>query len=208
MSSTGTLGRRPGESGTRAAILAAAREQFAALGYDRASVRVIAQAAGVDPALVLHFFGSKQRLFVVVAELPFDPVVVLPELLSGDRHEVGERLARFLVGVLNAEEGRRRVTGLIRAAASEKEAARLVRKLVERELFAPLTTALGADDAPLRASLIGAQVVGLVMARYIVAVESLASVDVETIVGALAPVFQHFATGALKTGSPPSSHAQ
>ncbi len=197
MSSTGTLGRRPGESGTRAAILAAAREQFAALGYDRASVRAIAQAAGVDPALILHFFGSKQRLFVAVAELPFDPATVLPKLLAGDRAEVGERLAQFLTGLLDTDDARRRIIGLVRAAASEEAAARMVRALVERELFAPLIAALGVEDAPLRASLIGAQMVGLVMARGVVAVEPLASTDVASLARALAPVFQHLAAGPI-----------
>lgn len=190
-------GRRPGENTTRTAILEAARRQFAALGYDRASIRAIAQDAGVDPALVLHFFGSKQRLFVVVAELPFDPLRVLPELLAGDRGGIGERLARFVVATLDSDDGRRRLTGLVRAAASEEEAARMVRALVERELFAPLIEALGVDQAPLRASLIGAQAVGLVMARCVVAVEPLASADSEVVVRALAPIFQHLAAGEM-----------
>jgi AcrR family transcriptional regulator len=194
-------GRRGGDSGTRGAILEAARRQFAELGYDRTSLRQIALEAGVDPALVTHFHGSKQQLFVSVVELPFEPAEVLPRLLTGDRDRLGERLARFVLGVLETAEGRRRVTGLVRAAASEPEAARIVRELVTRELFAPITEHLGAPDAPLRASLLGAQVVGLVMARYVVAVEPLASSDPEALVRALAPILQYVLTAPLDGGT-------
>ncbi len=194
-------GRRPGDSGTRAAILDAARRQFSEHGYDRTSLRAIALEAGVDPTLVTHFHGSKQRLFAAVVELPFSPAEVLPGLLAGDRDGVGLRLARFVVGVAESEDGRRRVTGLVRAAASEPEAARLVRDLVTRELFAPMAEALDVEDAPLRASLVGSQVVGLVMARYVVGVEPLASCAPDVVVAAIAPTLQRYLTGPLPAAS-------
>lgn len=183
-------GRRPGESGTRDAILTAARRQFADLGYDRASLRGIARAAGVDPGLVAHFFGSKQRLFVTVVELPFVPAEVLPRILAGDPAAVGGRLAAFIVGALSQEESRSRLIGLIRSAAAEPEAASMVRDLITRDVLVPLVERIGSPDAPLRASLIGAQVVGLVMARYIVAVEPIASVGADTLTRVYAPIFQ------------------
>jgi len=190
-------GRRPGDSGTREAILEAARRQFSELGYDRTSLRAIALEAGVDPTLVSHFHGSKQRLFLSVVELPFHPPDVLPGLLSGTRDGVGLRLAHFVLGVAESEDGRRRVTGLVRAAASEPEAARLVRELVERELFAPIAQALDVQDAELRASLVGSQIVGLIMARYVVAVEPLASCPADVVAAALAPTLQRYLTGPL-----------
>ena len=183
-------GRRPGDSGTREAILRAARRQFAELGYDRTSLRGIAVEAGVDPALVSHYHGSKQRLFVTVVELPFQPAEVLPRLLGGDRDSIGERVARFLAGLLGSDEARGRVIGLIRAAASDPEAARMVRELITEQLFTPIAEVLGSDQPRLRASFLGAQTVGLVMARYIVAVEPLASIDAETVVSVLAPNIQ------------------
>ncbi len=190
-------GRRAGDSGTRTLILEAARRQFSERGYDRTSLRSIAQEAGVDPTLVSHFYGTKQQLFVTVVELPFDPAEVLPRLLAGDTSAAGLRLARFFLGVLESEAGRERITGLVRAAASEPEAARLVRELVSRELVGEIAEHLADDAAPLRASLMGSQIVGLVMARYVVGIEPLASQDADTVAETIAPVLQHYLTEPL-----------
>jgi AcrR family transcriptional regulator len=190
-------GRRPGDSGTREAILGSARRQFATRGYDRTTIRAIAAEAGVDPALVPHFFGSKQQLFLSVVELPFEPSVVLPALLAGDRAEVGDRLARFIVSVLEDPDGRSRITGMVRAAATEPEAARMLRELLTRRVFVPLADALGVDDARLRANLVGSQIVGLVMARYVVAVEPLATLPSAAVVRAIAPTLQRYLTEPL-----------
>ena len=190
-------GRRGGDSGTREAILVEARRQFAEQGYDRTSLRGIALGAGVDPTLVSHFYGSKAALFVLVVELPFDPATALPRVLEGDPSGIGGRLAGFLVGLLADEEVRSRVIGLIRAAASEPEAARRVRQLVIDELFVPLTRALGTHDAPLRAALLGTQVVGLVMARHVVGLPPLAEIDEERLAATLAPLLQLILTGPL-----------
>jgi AcrR family transcriptional regulator len=183
-------GRRPGDSGTREAILRAARRQFAELGYDRTSLRGIAQEAGVDPTLVSHFHGSKQQLFVAVVELPFRPAEVMPVLLGGDPARVGERVAGFLLGILESEDGRGRVIGLLRAAATDPDAARMVREVIITQLFTPMAEHLGADRPRLRASFVGAQVVGLAMARYMVGVEPLASLDAATVAAILAPNLQ------------------
>lgn len=185
-------GRRPGDSGTRDAIQAAAREQFARQGYDRTSMRSVALAAGVDPTLVSHFFGSKQRLFAEVMQLPFDPSVVLPDILAGDRAGIGARLAGFLVTVLQSPEGHARMTGLVRAAASEDAAAEVVRQRVTRDILAPLAAQLGSDRPELRGSLVASQMVGLVMARHVVKVEPLASLSPEQVVELVAPTLQRY----------------
>lgn len=190
-------GRRPGDSGTREAILKAARRQFAEIGYDRTSMRQVAIEAGVDPTLVSHFHGSKQQLFLAVVELPFQPAEVLPDLMAGDPKETGSRLARFVLSVLESEQGRSRVVGLIRAATSEPEAARLIRELITRELLTPLAEGIGSDDAAYRASLLASQVVGLTLARYVVAVEPLASRDPAAVADAIAPTLQHYLDGDL-----------
>jgi AcrR family transcriptional regulator len=190
-------GRRPGDSGTRDAIRAAASEQFATQGYDRTSMRSVARAAGVDPTLVSHFFGSKQRLFAEVMELPFDPAVVLPHILAGDRAGIGARLAGFILTILQTPEGHARMTGLIRAAASEDAAAVVVRERVSRDILAPLAAGLGSDQPELRGSLAASQMVGLVMARHVVGIQPLAGLPPERVAALIAPVLQHYLTEPL-----------
>jgi AcrR family transcriptional regulator len=185
-------GRRRGESGTREAIARAARRQFGRLGYDRATLRGIAAEAGVDVALISHFFGSKQRLFVAVMGFPFSPRDVIPAIVGEGLEGAGERLARFVVSLLEDPDGRVRATGLVRAAATEPEAARAVRELLARELIGAFVENLGVPDADLRANLIGSQVVGLVMARYVVAVEPLATLEPDAVVSAIGPTFQRY----------------
>jgi AcrR family transcriptional regulator len=185
-------GRRPGTSGTRAAILEAARRQFAELGYDRTTMRGVAAEAGVDPALVAHFFGSKQRLFLAAVDLPFEPHELVERLASGPRNSVGERVATFALGVLEDPDARSRWVGMIRAAASEPEAARVLRDVLETRVFKPVTEALGVEDAALRATLAGTQMVGIAMARHIVGVEPIASADLRTLASAIAPTLQRY----------------
>ena len=195
-----TSGRRPGDSGTREAIREAAGRQFAELGYDRASMRSIAREAGVDPALVMHYFGTKHQLFADVVELPFDPAEIVPVVFGGQRSETGQRLADFVLATLEVPEARRRLVGMIRAAASEPEAATMVRELVSRELLARMAAELGVEDAAVRANLVGSQIVGLVMARYVIGVEPLASLPGPAVARAIAPNLQRYLTGPLDLG--------
>ena len=201
MAQTSGPGRRPGHSGTREAILTAARRQFAELGYDRTSIRQIALEAGVDPGLVRHFHGTKQELFVSVVQLPMDPAVALPALLAGDRDALGERLARFLLEIIESDPVGSPIISMARAAASEPAAARMVRDLVTTRILAPLTEAIGAEDAALRASLLGSQVVGLTFARYVVGIEPLASLTTAQVVAAVGPTLQRYLVGEVSTGA-------
>jgi AcrR family transcriptional regulator len=192
MATTRRLGRRPGASGTRDAILAAARHQFGDLGYDRTTLRSVAAEAEVDPALVVHFFGSKQRLFVAGVELPLEPAELIEQLASGPREEVGERVAAFVLRALEAADTRRRWVAMVRAATSEPEAARLLREVLETRVFTPLAEALGMEDAAFRATLAGTQIVGIAMARHIIGVEPLASAEPDALAAAIAPTLQRY----------------
>ena len=185
-------GRRPGPSRTREAIADAARRQFAELGYDRTTIRSVASEARVDPALVLHYFESKQQLFLAAVELPFDVADLVEQIRSGPRAKVGERVVHFALGVLRNPEGLARWTGMIRAAASDPDAAAVLRDVLNKRIFEPLAEALGSDDAQLRANLASSQMVGLVMARYVIAIEPLASADDETVAVAVAPTIQRY----------------
>jgi AcrR family transcriptional regulator len=192
-------GRPRGESRTREAIAAAARRQFAELGYERTTIRGVAQEAGVDPALVHHFFGSKQKLFLSVTEFPFQPEDVMADVLAGRRSQAGLRLARILLGRWENPEAREILTGILRAAASEPEAAQMARELFTERVRDAIVDSLGVDDAPLRANLIASHSIGLLMARYILRVEPLASTATEALIEAIAPSFQHYLTRPLSS---------
>lgn len=196
-------GRRPGTSATRGRILAAARETFGARGLDGASIREIASRAEVDPALIHHYFGSKQQLFVAAMAWPFDPAEAIPAIARGDPDRLGERLARFVIGLLENPAVQPIAVGLLRSAASDPIAAVMLRQLVEVGPISALTAlAPQAADTRLRASLVGSQVIGLAMARYIVGVEPIASADPELLVRALAPTFQRYLTEPSGSRSP------
>jgi AcrR family transcriptional regulator len=191
-------GRRPGTSGTKDAILAAARRQFAEQGYDRTTLRSVAAEAGVDPALVVHFFGSKQRLFLADIDLPIDPDEFVAHVMTGPRSGVGARMADFLLRAVERNPDiRNRWIAMIRAAASEPEAARVLRSILESRIFMPLAEALAVEDAAFRANLAGTQFVGIGMARYIVGVEPIASESPDRIAAAIAPTLQRYLVGRL-----------
>ncbi len=179
--------------------MAAARGQFSELGYDRATIRGIAAEADVDPALVSHFFGSKRDLFASVTTLPFELEQAMPQIVEGPRSRLGKRLAEFLLDVLEDPESRKAITSIVRAAASEPEAAQAARELVTARVLVPIAERIEADRPALRASLINSQMVGLIMARYIVALEPLASLPAKEVVRAIAPNLQRYLTGSLGT---------
>jgi AcrR family transcriptional regulator len=190
-------GRRPGESGTRDAILAAARLEFSEAAYDGATIRGIAARAGVDPALVHHFFGTKEQLFEAAVQPPISPANLLPALLAGDRKHIGEQVARRVLTIWEEPRNRPIFMAMLRSVISNEQAADLVRRLLVKEVFAPIATALGAPDAELRATLAGSQFIGLALMRYVGRVEPLASADVETVVAAVGPTLQRYLTGEI-----------
>jgi AcrR family transcriptional regulator len=174
-------GRRPGPSDTREAILTAARESFAELGYDATTIRGVAARAEVDPALVHHYFGPKVDLFATAMELPASPSGLIAPVLEGPRDQVGERLIRTFLSVWDREAGRAPMLGLVRSAAANEQAARMLREFVERELVGRLLRQLGSDRVDLRAALVASQMVGLVMIRYVLRIGDLAAADPETV---------------------------
>jgi AcrR family transcriptional regulator len=190
-------GRRPGPSETREQIAQAARRQFAELGFDRTSMRSVASEAGVDSRLVVHYFGTKQQLFLAAVDLPFQVSDLVDRLQNGPRAQVGERVAGFALSVLEDPQGRERWTGMIRSAASDPDAAEILREVLTRRIFEPLAEALGSEDAQLRANLASSQMVGLVMARYVIGIEPLASADAQTVASAIAPTIQRYLVGPL-----------
>ena len=195
-------GRRPGESGTRERIADAARVLFAEQGFDRTSVRAVAAEAGVDPALVHHYFGTKQRLFIEAVDFPIDAAAAIGTLSAGDVDDAGERLVRFALRLWDDPVVLPRLLGVLRSAVTDPEAARMLGTLFTRQGPVQLVRALGADQPDLRAELVGTQLVGLAVARHVLRVEPLASADHETIVAAIGPTMQRYLVGDLGTGGP------
>jgi len=190
-------GRRPGDSGTREAIAAAALEHFARLGYERTTIRSIASQAGVDPALVMHYFGSKEQLFEAAMDMPMDVPAVLDHLMSGDPAGVGHRLADFLMTVMEDPVAGNVLISRIRTATTDSTAADLLRRLVVQEMLLPLAERLGADHAELRAGLVGSQIVGFVHTRWIVGIDPIVALSRDEVVAVLGPTFQRYLTEPL-----------
>ncbi len=190
-------GRRPGENQTRRIILDTARRKFSEDGYEGTSVRSIARAAEVDAALVLHFFGSKERLFTEATQWPFSTEAAVTAILAGPRSGVGLRLARFSLSVWEHPERREPIMGMLRAATTSDHAAGLLRETLREHILGPVAAGLDIEDADLRMSLCGAQIVGLGVARYVVRLEPLASQSVEDVAELVAPVFQRYMVGRL-----------
>ena len=199
-------GRRAGESRTREAILDAARRSFAEHGYDGATIRAIAAAAGVNPALVHHFYGSKEGLFAAAMRLPVVPSEILArafgaarERLGDDfRQHVGEVLVRTMLGAWEVAEVRAAFLGLLRTAATTDQGLAMLREFVTGTILASLVRAAGlSDDAEgrYRAALVGSQIVGLGFTRYLLRLEPIASARPEDLVAAIGPVVQRYLTG-------------
>ncbi len=186
---------RPADGGDRRqAILDAARQQFAEKGFAAASVRAIARQADVDPALVHHYFGSKEQVFVAAMELPFDPAERLPQVLAGDPDQLGERLVRLFLGVWGDPAFRTPMLGLVRSAFTSEQGATMLREFVGSALLGRIVAAGDSPD-PLRVQAAAAQLVGLVLLRHVVRLEPLASADDETLVALVAPTVQHYLRG-------------
>ncbi|WP_155374692.1 TetR/AcrR family transcriptional regulator [Catellatospora vulcania] len=191
-------GRRPGNPDTREAILAAARELFAEKGFDAATMRAIAAAAEVDPALVHHYFGTKEQLFVATMQFPMDPRELIEQVVAGGKDEAGVRLARVFVTIWDSPIGAIGAS-LVRSAMSNEWTMRLLREFLITQILRRVQTELRLDaaDAPLRASLVASQISGLALMRYIMKLEPLASLPADQVVAAVAPNLQHYITGDL-----------
>jgi len=191
-------GRRPGPSTTRADILEASRASFAELGYDRTSVRGVAARAGVDPALVHRFYGSKDDLLAAALTVALNPGERIPELMEGDVGALGERVVGYFLSVWEQSPSREVLIGMLRSAATNERAAAQLRQFFGREVLGRIAARLGHEDAELRATLAGSQLLGLAMARYIIRFDPIASAEPQTIVATIAPALQRYLTEELE----------
>jgi AcrR family transcriptional regulator len=192
-----TRGRPSGDLGTRGAILKQARRLFGELGYRETTLRAIAAGAGVDARLVGHYFGSKKGVFESAVEFPINPELVVDLVLARGEENVGRSLAELIVSVLDEPRSQLAFVGLLRAAASEPEAAERIRDLLARRLLTPVAELVGGDDPDLRGALLGSAMIGLAVARHVVALEPLVGASRDQLVDALTPVVDHYLHGRL-----------
>jgi len=190
----GRTGRRPGASGTREDILVAARQAFAERGYEGATVRSVARAAVVDPALIYHYFGSKQRLFVAAMEIPYHWQELLPPILDGPREEIGLRLARLLLTYWEDPHVNPLFRGVVRSAATDPVAAEMVQRMLAEGPFALMARSIGTPDAELRTMLMASHLMGVALLRYVLKVEPLASAPAEEVAEMVGPIIGGYLT--------------
>jgi AcrR family transcriptional regulator len=190
-------GRRPAGEDRRGDILAAARAEFGARGFDATTIRGVARAAGVDPRLVHHYFDGKDALFVAAFELPARPQQLLEGVLGPGADGIGDRLVRLFTTVWDSDEGRQRIVALVSAASASEAGAKMLREFLAREVFARIIARIGSDDAELRAALAASQMMGLAVARYVVRMEPLASADPDLVVALVGPTIQRYLAGPL-----------
>jgi len=184
-------GRRPGAPDTRAGILAAARELFASSGYGGTSIRAVGAAAGVDAALVHHYFGTKDDLFLAALQLPIDPRAALLPVVEGGLEGAGDRLLRAFLGVWDDEQNQQSLLALVRGLA-EPSGQRLLRDGVLQMVFVPVGRGLGIDEPERRMALVASQMVGVVILRYLLRAEPLASMPADDLVAIYAPTLQRY----------------
>lgn len=192
-------GRRKGSPDTREAILAAALDVFAERGFDGASVRAIAAAAGVDPALVHHYFGTKEQLFLATVQAPVNPDEILPKVLAGDIEGMGERIVRMFLSVWDDPVQGSAALALFRTALRHDWSARMLREFLTTQILRRAIARVPMDpaEAPMRATLIASQIFGLVGIRYLLKVEPLSEASADEVAAWVGPTLQRYLTGAL-----------
>lgn len=176
----------------RTRILEAARTEFAERGYDKTSVRGIAKAAGVDAALVHHYFGTKDEVFAAAIEVSFEPALEIADVLGGGTQDLGERLARYFIGVWENPVSRAPLLAVMRSAMTHEAAAKVLRDFVLRRLLGRIAEQVDVPDATFRAELAASHMVGIAVLRYVIRAEPLASADPEKIIAMVAPTLQRY----------------
>lgn len=189
-------GRRPDGADTRGEILAAARSLFAAHGYDATSLRAVAREAGVDPALLHHYFDGKPDLFTSSFELPFATEELLPRVVDGPRERIGERLVRLFLQVWGGP-GAEHLVGVLRSALTHDQAAAMLREFMTATILEGVAGALDVAEPRTRAALCASHLVGLGVLREILGFAPLRAMSDDQLVAWVAPTLQRYLTGPL-----------
>jgi AcrR family transcriptional regulator len=193
-SSSGRPGRWRSGAESKQRILQTARALFREHGYGGTTVRAVAAEAGVDPAMVFYFFGTKQGLFGAAVEMSAQVPPAIESIFTDGLDGIGERVVRTLLENLDKSD-RTPLVMLTRSAPTHDRSEALLREFIDREITGRLAAMLGTPDAAMRASMVNVQILGLAVARYIVRIEPIASATVDELVARFGPVVQHCLTG-------------
>jgi AcrR family transcriptional regulator len=185
-------GRRPGTPDTRDKILAVARRQFATRGYEATSLRAIATDAKVDPALLIHYFGTKEGLFSAATGLPTGLSALFAGRPDPTLHDFAESLVRSYLGFVDSDQSRNAILALVRSAVSNEKAAAMLREFLAAELLPVIASWTEHENAALRASLVAAQLMGVAMLRHVVRLDPVARATPDEIVALVAPVIEQY----------------
>jgi AcrR family transcriptional regulator len=195
MATEARAGRRRGNPDTRATILVAAQSEFAEKGFDRVSMRGIAKAAGVDPSLMYHYFGSKDDVLLASLDVPFDPREVIPALTRDGVAGLGNRIASRFLAIWDDPANQTRLVTVVRASMSSAAAQDLLTNGVARMILGPIRAVIATPEAELRTSYVASQLLGLAVTRYVLRLEPLASAPSEVVSAAIGPTLQRYLDG-------------
>lgn len=193
-------GRRPGASGTRQAILEAARARFAEDGYAAATIRKIAADAGVDAALIMQFYRSKDELFAAVMSISPGALARIAQAFDGPEHALGERVTRAHLALWEGDpQDSESLLAMLRAAISNPQAAAQLREFIQARLLNHISPRLRDDhDATVRAGLAASMLMGVIVGRRVVQVQALVEQDLESVIRMVAPAIQTVLTGRME----------
>ncbi|WP_240963354.1 TetR/AcrR family transcriptional regulator [Antrihabitans stalactiti] len=197
-------GRRAGQPETRQAILDAARARFTAEGFTATTVRAIATDAGVDAAMINYFFGSKQKLFEEALALRANPMTLIPPQLKGSVEGLPRRILTTLLETWDNPEFRSPLLALVSNLSDDPTENALIRSFLEDSIAGPIATrlteaGLGADMAAARAGMMASQLVGVVIARYVVVARPFADLQRQVIIDTMAPALEMILLGGTHT---------
>ncbi|SEC34938.1 TetR/AcrR family transcriptional regulator [Arthrobacter woluwensis] len=189
-------GRRGGQADSRERILATARRLFAEHGFEGTSLRQVGREAGVDPAMVHHFFQGKDELFALSVELPADPADVLAGVTSLDPRQRSEEIVRAVLRLWESP-AQHSLVAFIRGTIGSRTKTAMLREMVSRTILSRITAGLpgSPQQLALRGDLVASQMVGLMLTRYVVRLEPLASATPEEVVRQVAPTIERYLRG-------------
>ncbi len=180
-----------------------ALRRFAATGFDQTSSVSIAREAGVDPALVLYYFSSKEELFLEAVAQRLYPQLEIAFAGSRPFPQIGESIVRAFLSLWDAQEQGRALAALVRAGVSNERIGRLLRRYIQSEILPHVARRVGRDPRDLRVGLVASQLFGLGLARYVLHLEPVASTPREELVAVVGPTITRYLTGPLEKGPRP-----